>query len=253
MLVRALAILLLVATASVALTMYFGQEVLLALGLLLTQLKVVGKKLVQIELPAVLAWLKHQAAVFFRIELIKKWLMTTALPLVLGRAVLRRFEAFIKSYLVAVANRYSQLMAWYRELDTPVRVIALLIVLCATIAVSVTSIGLWLILFSVQLPFWVVAVFTSTGKMLWVSTQKYAFKIVAFFQLGWAWRILKGRLPADYLEKKRRFDFRVARMVVRRRRLTVRQLSESKDSFSMWLAVVRERWRQSGTDASDRT
>ena len=251
MLVRALAILLLVGTASVGLTMYFGQEVLLALGLLLTQFKVLGQKLVQIELPAVLAWLKQQASVFFRIELIKKWLMTTAMPLLLGRALLRRFEAFVKRYTSAVAQQYARMMAWYRDLDTPVRVVALLIVLCATIAVSVTSIGLWLILFSVQLPFWLIAIFTSAGKMFWVSMQKYAFKIVAFLQLGWAWRVLRGRLPADYLEKKRRFDFRVARMVVRRRRLTVRQLSERKDSFSMWLAVLRERWRQSGSDATD--
>ena len=246
MLVRALLLLFAVAAVSVGLTMYFGQEVLLALGLILTQLKVLGKKLMQVELPVILAWLKHETAMFFRVELLKKWLMTTAMPLLLGKALLNRLSGFIASYRAAVAERYDAMMTWYRDLDTPVKVVALLIVLFATVALSVASLGLWLILFSVQLPFWVVAVFASTGKMIWVSTQKYAFKIVAFFQLGWAWRVIKGRLPPDYLEQKRRFDFRVARMVVRRRRLTVKQLAERKDSLSMTLAVLSERWRQSG-------
>ncbi|MEM9972155.1 MAG: hypothetical protein AAF762_13810 [Pseudomonadota bacterium] len=247
MLARALLLLALVASISVGATMYFGQEVLVALGLILVQLKVLAKKLMQVELPAVLAWLKHQAGIFFRVELIKKWMMTTAMPLLMGRAVLRRVEAFVGQYRAAVAARYQAMMDWYGALDTPVKIVALLIVLFATVALSVTSIGLWLILFSVKLPFWMLALLTSTWNMIWVSTQKYAFKIVAFFQLGWLWRVAQGRMPSDYLDMKRRFNFRVARMVVRRRRMTVNQLSDRKDSLSLWWAVMRERWRQSGS------
>ncbi len=253
MFLRALLLLIAVIAVSVSLTMYFGQEVLVALGLLLTQAQTLFKKLMQVELPSILAWLKHQAAAFLRVELLKKWLMTTAVPLILGRAVLRRIEAFLGQYRAAVAKRYETMMAWYRDLDTPVKVIALLIVLFATVALSVTSIGLWLILFSVKLPFWVVAFVSSTGKMIWLSLQKYAFKLIAFFQLGWTWKFLKGRLPPDYLERKRRLDFRVARMVVRRRRMTVNQLAKRKDTLGMRLAILRERWRQAGKSDPNQT
>lgn len=244
MLVRALAILFLMVAASYAATVYFGQEVLIALGLILVQLKVLGKKIISVELPSVLAWLKYETTNFFRIELLKKWLMTTALPLLVGRAALRRLTNFLKRYQKAMKAHYDSLLAWYGALDGPVKVIAALIVVFAALALSVSSIGLWLILFSVKLPFWVLATVTSLGQMFWLSVRKMAFKTVAFLQLGWLWRIVRKRLPEKYLEKKRRFDFRVARSVVRRRRMTVKQLAARKDSLSMKWAVLSERWRQ---------
>lgn len=146
---------------SVAATMYFGQEVLIALGLILTQLKVLAKKLVGIELPAVLAWLKMQTAVFLRIELLKKWFLTSVMPLVLGKALLRRIAAFTTRYRRAVRLRYMHLLRWYRRLSVWEKLLAALIILFATVALSVTSLGLWLILFSVKLPLWIAAVVAS--------------------------------------------------------------------------------------------
>jgi hypothetical protein len=102
----------------------------------------------------------------------------------------------------------------------------------------VSSLGLWLILFSVKLPLWLVATVSAFARIVVTSVRKMAFKAVAFFQLGWLWRILRRRLPHEYLERKRRFDFRVARRVVRRRRMTVRQLAASKDGLSMRLALI---------------
>jgi len=95
MLLRALLLLALVTAASLALTYALGEKVLIALGLILLQIQIIGKKLVSLELPAILAWLKAQAVLFFRIELLKKWVMTTLLPLLMGSALRRRLEGVI--------------------------------------------------------------------------------------------------------------------------------------------------------------
>ena len=241
---RALVILIVVGSVSVGLTVYFGQDVLVALGLILVQLKILAKKLVSVELPAVLTWLKIETSAFFRVELIKKWLMTTAFPLLIGNAMLRKFDAWVGRYREALRLQYQALIGWYDGLATHEKVVATLIVVFAMLGLSVSSVGLWLILFSVKLPFWLVAALTSFGKMTWISIQKMAFKAIAFFQLSWLWRMVRRRLPEGYLERKRKLDFRVARAVVRRRRLTVRQLAERKDSLSLRWAVFREGRRQ---------
>lgn len=252
MLLRALLLLVLVAGASIWLTLYFGQEVLLALGLILLQLQIIGKKIVSIELPAILVWLKTQAAVFFRVELLKKWVMTTALPLLVGNALLRRIERFVGQYREAVAVQYEAIIGWYGKLAWYEKTVAALILIFATLGLSVASLGLWLILFSVKLPIWLLAAVTSLGRMIWVSAQKMAFRAVAFLQLGWLWRIVRRRLPQEYLDRKRRFDFRVARMVVRKRRMTVRQLAQQKDSLGMRLALIRGYFQQPRPEPPDR-
>ena len=61
-----------------------------------------------------------------------------------------------------------------------------------------------------------------------------------FFQLKWLWRGISRILPASWLERKRRFDYRVARAVIRRRRLTVKQLAEKKDSLPFRMGVLVE-------------
>ncbi len=229
---------------SVAATIYFGNEVLIALGLILTQLKVIAKKLVGVELPAILAWLKFQGSAFFRIELIKKWLMTTVLPLILGKAVLRRIANFTARYRRMVRLRYMKLLRWYRRLHWGEKLLAALIILFATLALSVTSLGLWLILFSVKIPLWIAAVSVALWKMTWASVQKMAFKAAAFLQLSLLWKGVRRLLPASWLEWKRRFDYRVARTVIRRRRLTLRQLEARKDSLPFRLGLLVEYLRR---------
>jgi hypothetical protein len=54
MLVRAILLLLVFVALSVLATLYFGHDVLIALGLILTQAKVLLKKLAGIDLPAFL-------------------------------------------------------------------------------------------------------------------------------------------------------------------------------------------------------
>ena len=112
---------------------------------------------IAIELPAVLVWLKTQAALFFRIELIKKWIMTTVLPMIMGSALRNRLDALFKRFKAAAADRYSRMMDWYRGLEWYEQVVAALIVIFATLALSVSSIGLWVVLFSVKLPFMIAA------------------------------------------------------------------------------------------------
>ena len=239
MILRGLTLLIVAVGASVAATIYFGNEVLIALGLILTQIKVIWKKLFLLDLPVFLAWLKVQSAIFFRIELLKKWLMTTLLPLLLGRALLRRIARFLERYRSAVRRRYMRLLRWYRGLHPFEKIVAGVVILCATLALSVTSLGLWLILFSVKIPLWIVAVGTSLGRMIIVSVEKMVFRAVAFLQLKWLWRGIARILPASWLARKRRFEYRVARTVIKRRRMTLRQLEDRKDSlpFKMGLLV----------------
>lgn len=238
MFARAFALLFLAVAVSFAATLYFGQEVLIALGLILTKAKLLLKKVTMIEGPAIVTWLKTQADAFFKVELIKKWLMTTVLPLVLGKALLRRLAAFLDGYRRGVRLRYMTLLRWYRSLHPVEKVVGALIILSATLALSVTSVGLWLILFSVKIPLWIAAVSTALWRMTWVSVQKMTFRAIAFLQLNWLWRGLTKILPKSWLRWKRSLDYRMARAVIRRRRMTIRQLAERKDSLPFRLGIM---------------
>ncbi len=238
MFARAFALLFLAVAASVVASFYFGNEVLIALGLILTKAKLILKKAYMIEWPAISAWLKAQSEVFLRIELLKKWVMTTLLPLVLGKAALRRIAGFLDRYRDGVRKRYMALLRWYRGLHPVEKVVAALIILSATVALSVTSLGLWLILFSVKIPLWIAAVTASLWRMVWLSIQKMTFKALAFLQLKWLWRGISKLLPASWLAWKRKLDYRVARAVIRRRRMTVRQLAERKDSLPFRIGIM---------------
>lgn len=240
MILRAIIILSFVIAASVAATVYFGHDVLIALGLILAQTKIIAKKLPMVELPAVLAWLKAQADVFLRIELLKRWVTTSILPLIVGNAVLRQISAFIGQYQRALRSRYDAMLAWYARLGRFEKFLAALIILFTTLALSVTSIGLWLILFSVKLPLWIAALAATTGRMIWTSFQKVLFRAVAFFQLKWLWRWLRLALPERWLRRKRRLDYRIARSVIRRRRMTLRQLEARKHTLPFRLGILIE-------------
>ncbi len=236
---RALIVLILVAAASIALTYVFGAKVVLALGLILTQLKVMSQKLMGIELPSVFVWLKTQAHGFFKIELLKKWIMSSVVPLIMGPSLRRSLERFLGRFKISLRAQYDQLMAWYNSLEWYEKSIAALIVLFGFLGLSVSTLGLWLVLFSIKLPFWLIATAATLGRSLWNTISKTAFKTLAFLQLGWVWKLIRRFLPANYIERKRRWDFRVARRVVRQRRLTVRQLHDSKDSLSMRWALLK--------------
>lgn len=235
---RGIALLIAAIGLSVAATVHFGQDVLIALGLILAQIKLLSKKLMLIKLPAILVWLKVQAAAFFRIELLKKWFMTSLLPLLLGKALLRRIASFTQRYRRAVRLRYMRLIRWYRRLHWGEKLLAALIILFATVALSVTSVGLWLILFSVKLPLWIAAVAGALFRMTWTSIQKMAFRAAAFFQLALVWKGIRKFLPASWLARKRRFDYRVARTVIRKRRMTLKQLENRKDSLPFRLGLL---------------
>jgi len=252
MFARAFALLFLAIAISVGATLAFGQEVLFALGLMLTQTKLIAKKLALVKLPAVLAWIKTQSAAFFKVELIKKWFMTTLMPLLLGKALLRRFAAFLDQYRRAVRRRYMALLRWYRGLHPVEKVVAALIILCATVALSVTSLGLWLILFSVKIPLWIAAVSSALWQSTWISIQKMVFRAVAFFQLRWLGKGLIRLMPARWVAWKRRLEYRMARAVIRRRRMTVRQLADRKNSLSFRIGVMAEFWTKGGRSVSDR-
>ncbi|MBS0126593.1 hypothetical protein [Thetidibacter halocola] len=237
---RAIVLLILVVGLSALATWYFGRDVVIALGLILVQVKVLAKKLAMVEWPALLIWLKAQWVAFFRVELLKKWITSVAVPMVFGRALIRRIKLFLAGYLASVQQTYDSLMRWFAGLGPVEKALAWAIVLFATLALSVTSLGLWLVLFSVQLPFWLAAGAAGLAKAIWASTQKSLFKLLAFLQLSWLWRGMRRLLPRHWLEAKRRFDFRVARAVVRRRRMTVRQLAERKDRLPFRTGVLIE-------------
>ena len=240
MFLRPLALLIIAVALSIAATLYFGNEVLIALGLMLTQIKVISKKLTMVEVPAILAWLKMQSSAFFKIELLKRWVTTTLLPLLLGKAVLRRIAAWLGQYRALISQRYLRLLRWYRDLHPAEKVIAALAILFATVALSVTSLGLWLILFSVKLPLWFAAAAAALWRMIWVSVQKMTFKAIAFFQLAWFWRLVRRILPASWLERKCLFVSSVTVAVLCPPLRAFRQLAERKDSLPFRLGIMAD-------------
>jgi hypothetical protein len=240
MLSRALFLLVVFVALSVAATVYFGQDVLIAAGLILTQAKVLLKKAAGLDPSVFLTWLKQQGTAFFRVELIKKWASTSLVPLVLGKAILRRVQLLVQGYLGIVRLRYARLLAWFEGLSPVERAVAWMVILFATLALSVTSLGLWLVLFSVQVPLWLVAAGGSLVRMVWSSLHKGVFKALAFLQLSWLWKGVRWLLPAAVLERKRRMEFRIARAVVRRRRMTLKQLIERKDRLPFRLGLMAE-------------
>ena len=84
--------------------------------------------------------------------------------------------------------------------------------------------------------------------MTWTSVEKMVFRAVAFLQLSWLWRAIRRLLPQSWLDKKRRLDFRMARAVVRRRRMTVQQLHDQKDNLMFRLNFFRDMRRQKKTE-----
>jgi len=243
MLLRALILLGLVASASVALSYMFGAEVLAALGMIVNQAKIVLAKTFAVSSKGLIIWLKAQGVNFARVELAKRWFMKSLVPLLIGAANQRRIANFVSALKTAARARYDAMMGWYKGLPPMVKVISVLIVMCATLALAITSMSLWLLVFSVQAPFWIIAGATALGSIIWKSLQKAVFRTIAFMQIYRIWGFLKQRVPPEYLARKRRFDYRIARIVVRRRKMTLAQVKSRKDGLAMRLALMREYFR----------
>ena len=77
MIYRTLALLIVLIAVSVGLTYAIGEEVLVALGIVLVQLQILTKKLFTIEWAAIVLWLKTNTTLFLRVELLKKWATTS--------------------------------------------------------------------------------------------------------------------------------------------------------------------------------
>ncbi len=248
MLARALAILIVMIALSVSLSIYFGAEVLAALGLILTQLKIVFAKAMALSSRTIMVWLQAQGLNFARVELAKRWFLKSLVPMLIGAANQRRIAAFVQTYTTFARARFDAMMNWYRALPRLMQILLILIAMFATLALAITSMSLWLLLFSVQLPVWILAGVAAFWQMIWQTVQKMVFRTLAFMQLFRAWSYLRNRVPPAYLQRLRRFNFRVARVVVRRRRMTLAQLHGRKSSWAMRWALFREYFRQSRPD-----
>ena len=244
MFLRALALLILLCLASVALSAYFGTEILAALGAILAQLKVVAAKIAALSSRSVLIWLKAQGINFARVEIAKRWMTRSLIPLLIGAAAQRRIAEFSRHYVSLAQEKYDAMIATYRAQPRPTRILLVLIAIAATLAVTVSTLSLWLIVFSVQAPLWILAGLAAFSRVIWVWLQKLAFRSLAFMQIFQVWGFLRRRMPPEYLARLRRFNFRVARIVVRRRRMTLSQLAEHKDGLGMRLSLIREYFRQ---------
>lgn len=98
--------------------------------------------------------------------------MTTALPLLVGKALLHKLDTFLSRYRDAIFRQYDGSISWYNALGWHVKIVAPLIVVFAALGLSVSSVGLWVILVSVKLPFWLVAAFSSGVRMTWATIEK---------------------------------------------------------------------------------
>lgn len=243
MLIRAIVLLVVVATVSIGLSWAFGAEVLAALGLVLAQIKIVLGKMAAVSSKALLTWLRVQGINFARVEIAKRWLLKSLVPMLIGAALQRRIMSLFKVFAGSVRTRFDALMTWYRSLHRSLRIIAILIACFATLGLAVTSMSLWLLLFSVQMPFWIIAGLAATSELVWRYVQKLVFRTIAFMKLYRVWGFVRNRLPEAYRQRLRRFNFRVARIVVKRRRMTVAQLTGQRDGIALRLAFLREYFR----------
>lgn len=243
MFLRALILLTLVAGASLTLSYVMGAEVLAALGMVIAQAKIVIAKVFSVTWRGILVWLQAQGMNFARVEIAKRYVYKSLLPMILGAAFQRQIAGILGEFKARVLARYTAMMDWYRALPKPVRIVGILIAMFGMLLVALSSVSVWLLLFSVQLPFWIIAITVAFGNMIWQSVQKLLFRTVAFMKLYRIWGFLRDRLPADWLARKRRFDFRVARIVVKRRKLTLQQLQSGKDGLSLRWALLREYFR----------
>ena len=243
MLLRALAILAFLAGVCLGLSYWFGAEILAAIGFMVQQAKIVIARLATVSAGGVATWLKAQGINFARVELGKRWFVKSILPLLIGAALQRRISIMFRSFLRRVKLRYRRMQRWYKAQDRVMRYVLIGIVVGATLALALTSMSLWLFIFSVQVPFWIIATLGAFWQVIWRSLQKALFRTLAFMQIYRAWGFVRNRLPESYLRRVRRFNFRIARIVVKRRRMTISQLHARKDSWGMRWALIREYFR----------
>ncbi|MEM8822427.1 MAG: hypothetical protein AAGB10_08580 [Pseudomonadota bacterium] len=243
MLARALALLCVLIGVSLGLSYWFGAEVLAALGLIFSQIKIVFARAMALSSNTLLIWLKAQGMNFARVEIAKRWLLKSLVPMLIGAVNQRRIATFVKAYTSYAKERFDRMMAAYQALPRPTRYVLILVAMSASLALALTTMSLWLLLFSVQLPMWILAGLAAFWQLIWQTLQKFIFRTLAFMQLFRAWGYLRDRVPPAYLQRLRRFNFRIAREVVKRRRLTVAQLHNQKDSVGMRWALLREYFR----------
>ena len=243
MFIRALAILAVLAGLTLGVSYYLGAEILAALGLIVSQIKIVAGKIAALSSRTVLVWLKAQGLNFARVELGKRWIVKVLIPMLIGASLQRRISLLVADFVAGFKLRVQRLNAVYQTWPMPVKITAMLAVLCAVLLLALSSMSLWLLIFSVQLPIWIMASVGSLGGILSRSLQKLLFRTVMFMQLHRLWGAVKRRLPQSYLDRKRRFDYKVARIVVRRRKMTVAQLHAQKDGWAMRWALIREYFR----------
>lgn len=243
MLLRATLILVALIALSVGLGLMVGNEVLAALGAMLAQAKVILGKAASLSGAAVLTWLKAQGINFARVEIAKRWFLKSLIPLVIGAAAQRRIANAVGAYVAAFKARSGAASARFKAQPLWIKAAAIVAMLVATAALTMSTLSLWLLVFSVKLPIWAYAGLGAAWQFVWTYLQKLIFRTVAFMQLYRVWGWMRKKLPRSYLERKRRFDFRLARIVVRRRRMTVAQLHAQKHGLKMRLALLREYFR----------
>ena len=162
---RAGVILQVVSVIAISFTIYFSYDVLVALGLILMQAKVVAKKLVRVELPFVPGVTQGCKLDVPSYRVAEEMADDTALPLLVGKALLHKLDTFLSRYCDTICSQCDGSIGCYNALGWYVKVVATLIVVFATLGLSVSSVGLWVILVSVKLPFWLVAAFSSGVRM----------------------------------------------------------------------------------------
>ncbi|MEO0914791.1 MAG: hypothetical protein AAFY59_17715 [Pseudomonadota bacterium] len=246
---RALLLLGFLATASIGLTYFLGAEILAALGMILAQLKIVLAKAASLSSGVVLNWLKAQGINFARVEIAKRWFLKSLLPLILGAALQRQIASAFGRGKEIVARRQAALMGWYRELPKPARWAVLALGIVAMLGLTMSSLGLWVLVFTVQVPIWLVAAGSAGLQVLWRTLQKMVFRTLAFMKIMTAWGFLRRRMPAGARRRLRRMEFRIARTVVRQRKLTLRQVRNQKDGLAMRWALLKAWWSRKGEDA----
>ncbi len=218
---RALALLALVIAASVALSLVFGTQVLAALGLMIGKAKLLAANALAAVAKGAGVWLRAQGVRFARVEIAKRWVYRSLLPLVIGAAGQRRVRALLRHARRAVRRRHDAMMAWYGRQPLALRVATVGLAIAAMLALTATSVGIWVLIFSVQVPVWILAGLGSVGSLIRDYVERAVFKTVVFMKLDRLWAWAEARLPRGLRRAKRRADLKVARTVVKGRRKAI--------------------------------
>ncbi len=198
-------------------------------------------------------WLKLMLVNFFKVEILKKWMITVAIPLLIGIKNRQSLKRFLRRLRTRVELRRRYLMLRYRALSPVWRLVLGVGVVGAILVLSLFVWWFGFLLFLVKIPAWISGPLWYLWSFFTLAIQKAVFQIVVFLHLDRLWRRLKSFLPQRIIRRWRAANYRALRMAIKRRNLTADQLKVKKQKLTLRLSLRKERNRNRAEETADTT